>query len=1064
MDVDITVLGAFSVAVDGVLVDDIEWRRRQAAALVKILSLSPRHTLHREQVMDVLWSALDIDEAAPRLHKAAFYARRALGHSGAVVLDGETVALFPHHRVRVDALAFATRADFAITTRDQAAAAQAADAYAGGLLPEDPYAQWALDERVRLHRLYVDVLRLAKRWVALTGVDPTDEEAHLQVISEMSARGDQRSALRQFERLERALRQELGVGPSPAAIAVRAKIQVAQRLTARERPPSTPRAAVPEHAVPEQNVGLPTSSMPVGRAADRTRLTNLLDTVTAGRGQTLFIAGPAGVGKTALVAWLEHTATERGLRVGSGVAAHIEGAWPYAPILEALADLSHRHPALLDGLDDKLRLEIESGLSGRPVEWAAQSGHQRLFVAAAELLRLAAAGAGAMLVVDDAHQADEASLRLLHYLARSTVSDRVLLVLAHRPRPPVGLAQVRQSLLGRHAAATLDMKPLSYEEVSTLVRRLNPAAADEFVDAVWTASEGMPFPVVELTRSGAVDGSPSAASLLPAGLTEAQVHTLAAAAIIGSTFDTDEFQELTGLPEEQAYAELDAAILARLLVRTDTGYRFRHAMLRDALLAKLLPSQFHGLHRRAAAALQVLDRSPARIGHHLIEAGDHAAAVPWVVRSAETSAALGAYHDAVATLDSVRPRAEGADLTRLLSLRADLLLASAHPSAVDAYREALAQASDPADRSRLRARLARAAMVANDLETATIALDGLVTDGSPNDTELLLSRGTLAFLQGDVEAVDAAASEMRRRVALGRPDEWQMFELVALQGFAAHNRGEWFQRLAVELRSAARHPALAARIFDGHLCVAEYVLYGPTPHVEVMELAASLRATAERAGALRAVAFATALLGETAMLIGDLESAGAELEDAVDLHRDIGSAAGEAHSLQRLAEVRLAVGDRAGANRLLQRALPIARFTSVAMHLMQRIYGTMIAAAESPEQARARIDDAEAALGVDDSCRFCDIMLAIPAARASADIGDLVNTERWLRRAEDSGQIWLGTAWQASILELKAHLASVAGEQLEARRLLRGAIELFEAAAQPLDAARCATLIGTRSA
>ena len=110
------------------------------------------------------------------------------------------------------------------------------------------------------------------------------------------------------------------------------------------------------------------------------------------------------------------------------------------------------------------------------------------------------------------------------------------------------------------------------------------------------------------------------------------------------------------------------------------------------------------------------------------------------------------------------------------------------------------------------------------------------------------------------------------------------------------------------------------------------------------------------------------------------------------------------------------------------------------MHLMQRIYGTMIAAAESPEQARARIDDAEAALGVDDSCRFCDIMLAIPAARACADVGDLVNTERWLLRAEDSGRIWVGTAWQASILELKAHLASVAGEQPEARRLLRGAL------------------------
>ncbi len=349
--------------------------------------------------------------------------------------------------------------------------------------------------------------------------------------------------------------------------------------------------------------------------------------------------------------------------------------------------------------------------------------------------------------------------------------------------------------------------------------------------------------------------------------------------------------------------------------------------------------------------------------------------------------------------------------------------------------------------------------MANDLDTAAAALDGLATDGSVHDTELLLARGTLAFLQGDQLGMDAAASEMRRRVVLGRPDEWQMFELIALQGFVAHNRGEWFQRLAGELRTSARHPALAARIFDGHLCVAEYLLYGPTPYPEVMALAASLRNTAERAGVLRAVAFAIALRGETALLMGDLEMAAAELQEAVDLHREIGSGAGEAHSLQRLAEVRFAAGDRVEANRLLTRALPIARFTSVAMHLMQRIYGTMIATAESPELARAKVDDAEAALGMDDQCPTCDVMLAIPAARACADVGDADNTERWLSRAEHSSRIWSGTAWQASILELKAHVASSTGRPERALPLLRSAVEMFQAAGQPLDAARCSTLM-----
>ena len=75
----------------------------------------------------------------------------------------------------------------------------------------------------------------------------------------------------------------------------------------------------------------------------------------------------------------------------------------------------------------------------------------------------------------------------------------------------------------------------------------------------------------------------------------------------------------------------------------------------------------------------------------------------------------------------------------------------------------------------------------------------------------------------------------------------RLFDLVTLQGLLAHHRGEWFQRLRSELRSGTGRPELAVGIFDSHLCVAEYLLYGPTPYAEVLELAAELRATA-RAG------------------------------------------------------------------------------------------------------------------------------------------------------------------------------------------------------------------------
>ena len=96
------------------------------------------------------------------------------------------------------------------------------------------------------------------------------------------------------------------------------------------------------------------------------------------------------------------------------------------------------------------------------------------------------------------------------------------------------------------------------------------------------------------------------------------------------------------------------------------------------------------------------------------------------------------------------------------------------------------------------------------------------------------------MLRGDSRRPTAAAAGAAR-VALGVPEEWQMFDLVGLQGLVAHTEGEWFQRLRLELRNGVRRPELAARIFDSHLCVAEFLLYGPTPYEEVLELAGALR-------------------------------------------------------------------------------------------------------------------------------------------------------------------------------------------------------------------------------
>jgi DNA-binding SARP family transcriptional activator/tetratricopeptide (TPR) repeat protein len=1029
--VEIRMLGGFEVLLDGSPVPAAGWPRPQAATLVKLLALAPGRLLHREQLVDRLWPDLTIAEAAPRLHKVAHYARRALGEDRtAIVLRNETVALLPAAEVVVDVDIFERVAEEALTSGTPSAAAAAAARYGGTLLPEDLYETWAENRREHLRLRYRELLRLAGRWEDLLVEDPADEDAHVALMTQHVEAGDHRAALRQFERMNAALRRELGVGPGQRALAVRDQIL----------------ATIPEYHVEPGQASL------VGRSGELEQFERLLADAGRGGGRTVLVSGPPGVGKSAQLDWVSRRAQRVGWRVGQGIAAAVEGAWPYAPVLDALADLCRRHPTLLDGLSDTYRREIERALAGAELTWSGEGTHQRLFVAAAELLRLAASGTGLLLAVDDMHEADEASLRLLHYLARGISGERALIVVGHREGGR-RVEQIKGSLLRRNLAIHVPLRPLDRQGTDDLVRMHTADVSTTTLDHIWEVSGGLPFAVVEMARAPA---SATVRTLGALGLSRLAVRTreaLQRVAVIGISFDTDQFVALTGLPEPEAYAALDAALAALVVVHTGSGYRFRHPLIRDALLDDIPPAQQRFFHHQAAARLSAIEAPPARIAHHLIAAGQLSDAVPHVIQAVETEAAIGAYRDALALVDAVRDQANPHDRGLLLALRANLLAALGDRSTIDAYRDAIAVAAE-SERSLLRARMAQSAVMEGDLDTAAAVLDGLEPNGGPADVPILLAQGTLAYFTGDVDAAWKASDQV---CGLVRPDEnsWQRLDLLTLQALIAHHRGELFSRLRLELRRAQDTPALASSVFDPYICVAEYLLYGTTPYTEVKALAQSLRETARRSGVLRAEAFATALVGEAALLAGDIAEAERELQDAIDLHREFGAPAGEAASLQRLAEVRLLQGDRSEADRLLRQALPRARWCLMAPHLVQRIFGTMILAAPDPQAARAIVDQAQDTMGTEDECSFCIIMFAVPAVIACADVGDIDEAHRYLAIAERSSELWEGTAWQAAILEARAHLARAGQEPDREAVLLDRAAVLFEQAGQPLDAARC---------
>jgi DNA-binding SARP family transcriptional activator/tetratricopeptide (TPR) repeat protein len=1029
--VRIRLLGGFEVAVDGVPVPPEAWARRHAAALVKLLALHPGRRLHREQVIDALWPGLPVDVAGPRLHKAAHYARRALGHDGgALLLRHEMVALATDD-VQVDVDEFQRLGAEAVAAAAPDLAAQALVLHAGPLLPDDLYEPWADQARDAVRSLHLDLLRLAGRWEELLAEDPVDEQAHLALVRASADRGDVRGALRQLERLDQALRRELGTTPGPEAQQLRARLE----------------AGLPESRTPER----PTGTRLFGRRAVGDELRARMEAAEAGRGSTLLLTGPPGVGKTAVLDLAEALARQRGWRTGRGTASAVEGPWPYAPALEALSDLCRRHPALLDGLDEAFRAELERGLSGRDVSWSGESGHQRLFVAAAELLRLAAAGHGLLLVVDDVHEADEASLRLLHYLARCALGESVVIALAHRPLTQQPLHQVADSLVARGVGARVELAPLTEAATRRLLADRFPDLAEEETDRVWAVSGGLPFTALELARA-VQTGARLSATALPV-LPDGVLRTFRRVALLGSAFTTDELLAVSGVGEDEAYRHLEVALAALVVEPAEAGFRFRHPMVRDALVDGMPAYAVAAARREVAEQLAGLGAPPGRVAHHLLAAGLPSRATPYVLRAVESAGALGAYREGLTLVDEVRDHAGPDELPRLLARRGDLLLALGDPAAIEAYREAVAVTTG-IDNRLVRARLARAAGFVGDLDTARAALAGLTLEGDAADGSILLAQGNLAYFSGDVDAAWDVAG--RARELLQSPeDPWHLVDLVSLQGLIAHRRGEWFDRFRMELRRTQGKDRLVTALFDAHLCVAEYLLYGPVPYPEVIAETEDLRRRAAHAGALRGVAFATALLGEAALLMGDLDRAELELTEAVDLHREIDASAGEAHSLQRLAEVRLARGDREDADRLLRRALPLARFSVLGMHLLHRIYGSMIAAAPDPVTARAVVDRAEATMGEIDHCIFCSVMLDVPSAIACADVGDLESARRHLDAAAGSAALWEGSAWQAAVLEARAHVAQAEGDPVQARELRGRAAGLFRAAGQPLDAARC---------
>ncbi len=922
--VRVALLGGLRVRVDGREVDESAWPGRRPAELVALLALSERRALLRDQVLEALWPHLDPEAAAAQLRKAAHHARQVLGRDDAVTLAGGRVALFAADGVETDVETFERAAAAALKSGDVAACAHAADLGAGELLPEARYEEWTQLRREQLTRLRVDLLRRARAWDRLVEADSTDEPAYRELMRAALAAGNRHAAIRWYGRLRTALERELGMRPD-------AESRALYEQCVHDLGPARP-------AFVGRQLELATAEAALAAAADR------------GSG-LVAIRGEAGIGKTTLCRQVAAVAEERNWRVVAITAT--AGCGAYAPLVEALEAVLGADRTVLNELTPQVRSTLaELTALAAPAPPPASGLSRHMVIGAAHRVLMNGPEPGVLLVVDDAHLADDGTVEACLQLARTRGPRPLLVAVAYRPDAArTALSEGLAGLQHAERASAVDLGPMNNEELAALAGAdADPAR----VRSVAELAQGNPFFALELLRNTGQGVPRSVWDAVTArflDLDEATTAMLRRLAVAGDDLDVGGVLAMTGLTEPDAFALLDAGLEAGALVVADTRYRFRHDLVRVALAEQVPPHHRIAMHRDAARRFADAGAEPALIARHWL-AGERAdEATGWLLAAARRAVKLGAYAEALRHLDTLVEHAPTDADGCACAPRCSTPLGD--PAAPAAYALAADAAGEPAWHE-IRAKQALALVKRGDPPSALKVLDGIspvTVEGRMSDALAWAGAAVLGFAPPDVGTAKAAES---RRLALQTGDQATLVIASWAQAAAAHARGDLRGSVWADLLDTASLPELAVNVFDGHLCISQRLLYGSAPYPDVIAFADRFAAEADRLGAARGRAYAVTLRGEAELLSGRLDEAERDLKrgrPAQPRPRRRGRRGARAAAAGR---GRAAPRPDREAWMLLDEALSVARDTDVGFHLLDRIYGTRITAAADPQRPSPR--------------------------------------------------------------------------------------------------------------
>jgi DNA-binding winged helix-turn-helix (wHTH) protein/tetratricopeptide (TPR) repeat protein len=445
----------------------------------------------------------------------------------------------------------------------------------------------------------------------------------------------------------------------------------------------------------------------IGRREALARLQQAWGRAQAGQRQLVWVAGDAGVGKTTLLETFVRGSGAALIAQGQCVEQYGSGE-PYLPVLQALGDLCREYPALATALRAVaptwlmqlpwLSSEEERSALSRELVGASQERMVREFH---ELISRFTVGRPLLILIEDLHWSDEATLGLINHFARQRGAAPVLWIGSFRLTQVIAeghpLQGLRQELRAQRLAQEIVLDPFSEAEVLAYLRQRAPVAdaSEVFVRRVHAHTDGLPLfvaNVVDELLSGDLDVSARSPLPVPDGLmgavetrigklSVAQVALLQAAAVLGVEFRAGAVAELLGQPLADVIGACDELEKRQFWLRhvetvdladgsLDARYLFRHALYRHAFYHRLGDAARVQLHRGAARALLAgaakgLPAAPAELASHHERGREPAAALraysqaaQWALRSFAPAQALEICNHARTLLPAIPPGPE----------------------------------------------------------------------------------------------------------------------------------------------------------------------------------------------------------------------------------------------------------------------------------------------------------------------------------------------------------------------------------------------------------------------